>query len=213
MKGFDYSKLKESKFYDRLRPIGKALLVKGLFKIEYTGLENIPEDGGYIVASNHIHALDPVFIALGMKRQIHVMGKQELFKNPLIKAILTKLNGFPVVRGARDRQALDYAVRIIREKMILGMFPEGTRSKTFTPARAKAGVALIAKEAKADILPVAIYNDKKMKSGSKITVRFGKPIPFEELGLNDESTKEELRASANNVMDKIVALWEEGHCE
>lgn len=212
MKGFDYSKLQEKKLYDRLKPLGRTI-VKCFFKVEYTGLENIPAEGGYIIASNHIHALDPVFIGLGMERQIHVMGKQELFKNPIIKFFLTKLNGFPVVRGARDRQALDYAVRILNEKMILGMFPEGTRSKTFTPARAKGGVALIANEAKADVLPVAIYNDKKMKRGSKVTVRFGKLIPYEELGLNSESTKDELRASANGVMDKIVALWEEGHCE
>ncbi len=212
MKGFDYSKLKERKIYDRVKPLGRAI-IKCFFKVEYTGLENIPAEGGYIIASNHIHALDPVFIGLGMEKQIHVMGKQELFKNPIIRFFLTLLNGFPIVRGARDRQALDYAVRIIKEKMVLGMFPEGTRSKTFTPARAKGGIALIAKEAKADILPVAIYNDKKMKRGSKVTVRFGKPIPFAELGLNDENTNDELRASANNVMDKIVALWEEGHCK
>lgn len=213
MKGFDYSKLSEGKTYDKLRPLGKKI-INCFFKVEYTGLENIPENGGYIIAANHVHALDPVIIGLGIEnKQIHVMGKQELFKNPIAKAALTKLNGFPVVRGTRDRQALDYAVRIINEGMILGMFPEGTRSKTFTPAKAKAGVALIAKEAKADVLPVAIYNDKQMKKGSKITVRYGKPIPFAELGLNDESKNDELRAAAGAVMDKIVALWEEGHCE
>lgn len=212
MKGFDYSKLKEGKTYDRLKPLGKKI-VKGFYEVEYVGVENLPAEGGYILAANHIHALDPLMIALGMERQIHFMGKQELFKNPFIKAALKTVNGFPIVRGGRDKEALDYAVRILDEGMILAMFPEGTRSKTYTPASAKGGISLIARQAKADVVPVSVYNNEQMKKHSKVTIRFGKPIPFAELNLNDESKKDELRASAAFVMEKIVALWEEGHCE
>lgn len=213
MKGFDYSVIAESKTYDKLRPIGKTV-EKMLYKIEYVGVENIPADGGFILASNHMHALDPVFIGCGIEnRQLHFMGKKELFENPIAKYFLTKLNGFPIVRGGADSEALDYAIRVVKEGHILGIFPEGTRSKTYKPARAKNGVALIAKEAKADVLPVSIYTSDDMKKHTKLTVRFGEVIPYEKLGLSEECSREEIRTCAQNIMAEIVKLWEMGHCE
>lgn len=213
MKGFDYSEVKEGNLYEVMRPVGIAL-EKMLYKVEYIGMENIPENGGFILASNHVHALDPVFIALGMKnRQLHFMGKKELFENPIVKFFLSKLNGFPIVRGGADSEALNYASRIVKEGYVLGMFPEGTRSKDYKPARAKSGVAVIAKEAKADILPVAIYTSDDMKKGTKLTIRYGEVIPFEKLGISDDSSRDEIRGCAQNIMDEIIKLWEMGHCE
>ena len=213
MKGFDYSEVKEGNLYEVMRPVGIAL-EKMLYKVEYIGEENIPEKGGFILASNHVHALDPVFIALGMKnRQLHFMGKKELFENPIVKFFLSKLNGFPIVRGGADSEALNYASRIVKEGYVLGMFPEGTRSKDYKPARAKSGVAVIAKEAKADILPVAIYTSDDMKKGTKLTIRYGEVIPFEKLGISDDSPRDEIRGCAQNIMDEIIKLWEMGHCE
>ena len=213
MKGFDYSKVTEGTFYDKMRPVGVAL-ENMLYKIEYVGTENIPEKGGFILASNHVNALDPVGIALGMKkRQLHFMGKKELFENPISKFFLSKLNGFPIVRGGADSEALNYAIRIVKEGYVLGIFPEGTRSKDFKPARAKSGVAVIAKAAKADVLPVAIYTSDDMKKGSKLTIRYGEIIPYETLGLNDESSKEEIKGCAQYIMGEITKLWEMGHCE
>ena len=213
MKGFDYSKVTEGGLYDAMRPVGK-LIENMLYKIEYVGEENIPENGGFILASNHVNALDPVFIALGMKkRQLHFMGKKELFENPLIKFFLSKLNGFPIVRGGADSEALNYAIRIVKEGYVLGIFPEGTRSKDYRPARAKSGVAVIAKEAKADILPVAIYTSDDMKKGTKLTIRYGEVIPYEKLGITEESSREEIRECAQTVMSEITKLWEMGHCE
>ncbi len=213
MKGFDYSKITEGGLYDTMRPVGK-LLGKMLYKIEYVGTENIPESGGFILASNHVNALDPVGIALGMKnRQLHFMGKKELFENLVTKFFLSKLNGFPIVRGGADSEALNYAIKVVKEGYVLGIFPEGTRSKDFKPARAKSGVAVIAKEAKADILPVAIYTSDDMKKGTKLTIRYGEVIPYESLGINEESSREEIRGCAQTVMAEITKLWEMGHCE
>lgn len=213
MKGFDYSEIKDSKTYDKLRPVGKAV-AKLLYKIEYVGLENVPEDGGFILASNHMNALDPVFIGLGLEgRQLHFMGKKELFENPISKWALSKLNGFPIVRGGADTEALEYAIRIPKEGHILGIFPEGTRSKTFKPARAKSGVAMIAKEAGTDVLPVSIYTSDNMKKGTKLTIRFGEIIPYDKLGFTEEGSREELKTCAKYIMDEITKLWEMGHCE
>ncbi len=214
MKGFDYSKVKEEEeFYDNLRPLGLKI-VNSLHKIEYVGIENIPAEGGFILASNHIKALDPVFIALGVKdRQIHFMGKKELFEKPVVRSLLAKMNGFPIVRGTADKEAVFYAERIVKEGKILGIFPEGTRSKDYKPARAKSGIGLIAREAKADVLPVSIYNCDDMKKGSKLTIRFGELIPYENLGFTCDDSREEVKACAKLVMDEIKKLWEMGHCE
>lgn len=214
MKGFDYSKVKEEgELYEKLRPLG-IKITNALYDIEYIGTENIPAQGGFILASNHIKALDPVFIALGVKdRQIHFMGKKELFEKPIVRDFLKAANGFPIVRGGADKEALDYAERVVKEGKILGIFPEGTRSKDYKPARAKSGVALIAKEAKADILPVSIYNCDNMKKGTKLTIRFGEVIPYEKLGFTEEGSREEVKACAKFIMSEIVKLWGMGHCK
>ncbi len=214
MKGFDYSaEIKDSGLYEKLRPVGKTL-EQMLYKIEYVGTENIPENGGFILASNHINALDPVFIAVGMeKRQLHFMGKKELFENPVVKYFLTKLNGFPIIRGAADTAALDYAIRVVKEGNVLGIFPEGTRSKDYKPARAKSGVAMIAHQTKAPVLPVSLYTSDNLKRHTKLTVRFGEVIPYENLGMSDDPTREETKECARFIMSEIVKLWEMGHCE
>ena len=71
----------------------------------------------------------------------------------------------------------------------------------------------IAKESKANVLPVSIYSADEMKKGTKLTIRFGELIPYEKLGFTEEGSREELKAAANYVMDEIVKLWEMGHCE
>lgn len=214
MKGFDYSvEIKDSKTYDKLRPLGASIINK-LYKIEYVGVENVPKEGGFILASNHMHALDPVFIGLAIKeRQLHFMGKKELFENPIAKFFLTKLNGFPIVRGSGDAEALNYAIRVVKEGGILGLFPEGTRSKDYKPARAKSGISMIAHKSKADILPVSIYTSDELKKHTKLTIRFGEVIPYEKLGLSDDASREEIKGSAKMIMGEIVKLWEMGHCE
>lgn len=213
MKGYDYSVLKERKIYDIVRPLGKVVY-GSQYKVEFVGQENIPENGGFILASNHMCAIDPIMIAVGVQnRQLHFMGKKELFENPLVKSILTLVNGFPIVRGGADSEALNYAIRIVKEGYILGMFPEGTRSKDHKPGRAKSGVAVIAKAAKADVLPVSIYSSDDMKKHTKITIRFGEIIPYEKLNISDDSSREEVKNCAKFIMNEITRLWEMGHCE
>lgn len=211
MKGFDYSTIKHSKFYDTFRPLGK-FLGKCFYEINYIGVENIPKEGGFILASNHIHAFDPGAIGLAIEdRQLHFMGKKELFEKPLTRFLYTRLNGFPVVRGGADSEALNFAIRIVKEGHILGIFPEGTRSDDQKPKRAKSGIARIARASHANVLPVAVINTDGLKKHTKYTVRFGELIPYEQLGLTDDGGKEELKNASDFVMSKIVELWEEGH--
>jgi 1-acyl-sn-glycerol-3-phosphate acyltransferase len=104
-------------------------LLHGVFRLQVTGLENIPA-GGAVLAANHISNFDPwpLGIPLWPRRQLYFMGKAELF-NPVLAPILRGAGAFPVRRGEHDVQAIETAVRLCREGKIVAMFPEGTRQK------------------------------------------------------------------------------------
>lgn len=88
------------------------------------------------------------------KRHVYFMAKEEIFKNRLATWFFAKqLGAFPVKRGAGDTGALDTARRIVEEGKLLGIFPEGTRSKDGRLGRAKSGAALIAAQTGASVLP------------------------------------------------------------
>ena len=209
---FDYSVVKDRKYYDIVKGPCKFLLKLGL-RIKCEGVENIPKEGAFILASNHIHFVDPAVLLANFPRPIHFMAKVEAFKYKITAFLLTQLNTFPVSRGRSDKASIDYAVKLIENGCVMGIFPEGTRSKDLKPHKAKAGVALIARQTKADILPCSIYCDKKGGLFRKVTVRYGKLIKFEELGLTEESSTRELREATDRIMGDIVALWEEKHCD
>lgn len=206
---FDYSKIKDHALYPFLM-FCTLIVSKICFRVKYIGKENVPKHGKVIIAANHICFWDPVFVGSSMIRPVHAMGKEELFRNPFWGWVLTQLNAFPIRRGSSDRESFQFAIRLLESEKILGIFPEGTRSKTYKPSTAKAGVSLIAKTAQADVVPVAIYSGgKKVRPfRTKVTVVFGKPIPYAELGISTGKASE-LRGAARKIMDAIRALWEE----
>ena len=72
---------------------------------------------------------------------------------------------------------------------------------------------MISHQAKASVLPVSVYNRDEMKKKSKITIRFGELIPYENLGMSEDASREEIKGCAKMIMEKIVKLWGMGHCE
>lgn len=211
MNEFDYSTVKEYRFFNLIIPVLK-LVSKIIFRIRFVGKENVPKTGGIIIASNHYNTFDPGFISVSMVRKIHYMTKEEKFAKPYPNWLYTHVNAFPIKRGESDKKAVEYSNKIVQEGYALGIFPEGTRSEDCVPKAPKAGVALIAREAKADVIPVSIYSDGKAKLFSKITVRFGKPIPYESFGFTDTGKSSELKAASRLIMNEIVKLWEAKHC-
>ncbi len=209
---FDYSVVKDRKCYDIVKSPCKFLLKLGL-RIKCVGVENIPKEGAFILACNHIHFADPAVLLANFPRPIHYMAKAEAFKNPIAAWLLTHLNTFPVSRGRSDKASINYAVKLIENGHVLGIFPEGTRSKDLKPHAAKAGLALVARQTKADILPCSLYCEKKGGLFRKITVRYGELIKYEDLGITEDGSTRELREAANKIMDEIVDLWEEKHCD
>ncbi|MBR5273005.1 MAG: 1-acyl-sn-glycerol-3-phosphate acyltransferase [Clostridia bacterium] len=210
-KGFDYSKIRYYKLYPIARAIAK-IVVKLLFRVKYVGKENIPQSQGYILASNHISLLDPVVSAIAVKDRIFYMGKAELFDNKLVGYFMTHFQGFPVNRNRGDLSAIEYAINVVKENNVLGIFPEGTRSKDGKPLSPKAGIAMIANKTGADVLPVSVYCEGKVRPFKKITVRFGELIKNDELVIENGKASE-LKRATHIVMDKIVDMWEEGHCK
>ncbi|MBR5559478.1 MAG: 1-acyl-sn-glycerol-3-phosphate acyltransferase [Oscillospiraceae bacterium] len=163
-------------------------LFRLMFHLEFYGQENIPEKGGYILVSNHRSGYDPLFLSVGSPKHVHYMAKQELIELPIIGWIIKKAGGFGVSRGTGDTGAVDTAVNYLKNGEIVGIFPEGTRSRTGKPLRPKSGVAHIAKMSGADILPCCVSINGKCRLGCTIKVRYGKLIPYEELGLDGEGS-------------------------
>ena len=210
---FDFSAPRESRLYDVFRP-----LAKGFISLRYCvtsfGEENIPQKGAFILAANHISALDPVMIISRCPRTLHFMAKDELFKNPVFASFLKKMNVFPVKRQTSDKRALEFAKRIISSGWVLGIFPEGSRIKDASPKRAKNGVSYLAAKTKADVLPVSIYKAPGVrKLRPQITIRFGKLIKNSELGFSEEYSQQKIRESSEKIMSAITALWALKHGE
>ena len=176
------------------------------YKIEYTGKENVPNGGGYIIICNHLSNIDPIVIAGAVKEPIHYMAKAELFKNPFLAFIFKHVNAFPVERGKGDTSAIDISVKLIADSKIVGIFPEGTRSKDGNPLRPKSGAALVAKMTNADVLPCGIIYENKGKFRSKVKVNIGNIIPYEQLGFTEEQNARELKVATKTMFGKVLSL-------
>lgn len=177
-----------------------------ILRTRVIGLENIPKDGAFILAANHVSNWDPPFLGTFMEREVCYMGKEELFKNPIMAAICRGLHVFPVKRGAADKTAIKTAVKILKDGKCLGIFPEGTRSKTGKLGKAEPGVSLIAAMTKAPIIPAAIINTEKIFSKEKffprLAVVYGTPLKF----TGSTKDKEALAEFAQSIMKEIARL-------
>ena len=199
--------MKMSPFYR----FGRGLLMpfyKLLFWYKINGRENVPDDGAYIVCSNHLSNNDPVLLGLAMKRQVFYMAKAELFRNPIAGWVIRHLGAFPVNRGAGDGKAINEAEQIVKDGKLLGIFIEGTRSKTGEFLRPKSGASIIAHQMNVPVIPVCITpKNKKIRVFQPVKISIGKPITPKELGL-DKGTPEEYRNSSRKIMAEIKKLRE-----
>lgn len=182
--------------------------IRLFIKVEYFGAENIPNKKGYILCANHTSIADMFAIAVPFRCQIHYMAKGELFKFAPIRWFFRALGTFPVQRGKGDTAAVDKACAVVENGGVLGIFPEGTRSKTGEVGKAKSGAALIAMRTKSDILPVSIhYSTGTFKLFCKATVRVGKIIEYKP-NEEGETQRAEIRRISNAMMSEIKNMWE-----
>ena len=166
----------------------------------------MPKDGALILAANHISNWDPPFLATSLDREVHYMAKEELFVNPIFSAAIKNLHAFPVKRGTADRNAIKHAIKVLKDDACLGLFPEGTRSKTGELGKAETGVAIITAMSKAPVLPAAIIGTNKIFSKDKLfpelILVFGTPMTFS----GSTKDKESMEQFSQSIMNEIASL-------
>lgn len=195
--------MKDSKLYRVVVTIISPF-VRILYRLKVVGRENIPDENGVIICPNHTSNADPVVLAVSLKRQIYFMAKAELFKNKILGRLFRTVGAFPVERGKKDSSAIDTAEEILVSGKQLGLFIEGTRSKTNDFLRPKTGCAMIAYKTGATILPVCITgaNEHKVKIFKKNIISIGKPITLAQLNIK-EGTGKEFRDASRFIMENI----------
>ena len=181
--------------------------------IEVRGLENVPREGPFVLASNHLNDADPGVLATRMPRRLVFMTKAELFRVPLLTQFLRAYGAFPVRRGEADLSALRRSNEVLKAGLALVLFPEGTRAgKRASLGQAWPGAGLIALRNKVPILPCAITGSQDMAMPlmflrvlrrRQVTLTIGKPF---ELAQPSRINAESSAAGAAEVMRRIAAL-------
>ncbi len=184
-----------------------------LFRLRAFGREHVPDTGPLIVASNHASFLDPPAIGVGVwNRQVRFMARDSLFRVPVLGWILRRVGVIPLRRESGDVAALRTGLRVLKDGGVLGVFPEGTRSRDGRMQRARGGVGFLILKSGVPVVPAyidgayrALPKGRLLVRPTRITVRFGEPIQPEEFtgfGRGQEAY-EQVGAL---VMERIAAL-------
>ncbi|MDE0428488.1 MAG: lysophospholipid acyltransferase family protein [Caldilineaceae bacterium] len=194
--------------------------IRPLFcSLQVEGVENVPPEGGVVLACNHPGGLDSFILGFTCPRQVYYMAKRELFNvHPVMTYLLYRIGAFPINRGASDTAAIEFSIKLVREGRVLGMFPEGTRNRGKPLRRGKSGAVRIAIEADAPVVPVTVlgiphlhrhwYNPFRR---TRIAVRFGQPFHFSSGTVEDvaEYTHEVMRAMARMMPPELRGHYSE----
>ena len=185
------------------------------FRIRVYGREYLPRDRGFVIAPNHLSAIDPVFVVLARLwgRRLLVLGKEEIFEvNPFFSWFLHYVGVVAVHRGKGDTDVLDDAVEQVRAGRGMLIFPEGTRSHTGQPGKPKSGAFVVASAAGVDMIPCRIlYSTGHMRLFCRVRVCFGPPIPAEQLYLGEHRSASRLRECKQLLLDAWEKLYNEHH--
>jgi 1-acyl-sn-glycerol-3-phosphate acyltransferase len=174
------------------------------YRLRPRGLENLPQEGGFVLACNHVSSFDPWPLGLPLwpKRQLRFMAKSELYWWPLT-IVLNGAGAFPVRRGQRDTQAIATAVDLVREGNVVAMFPEGTRRtkglvKKFE-ARPRTGAARIALDGGVPLVPAAVAGTDGLTRLAQLRVAYGPPVDIDDL------RQEDVSKVAHEATDRLMA--------
>ena len=198
--------------YHVLRVVA-IVVAKLTTRAELIGVENIPSDPPYLVATNHLSAFDIPLLASIFPHAIRALAAIEHRSNPLYAPILVGSGAIWVRRGEVDRQALREALAVLQGGEVLGIAPEGTRAdKSHALQRGKAGAAYVATRANVPIVPVGIAGTEKIKSSllqlhrPKVRVAIGEPFHLPESG---HVRSQKLHEYTSLIMQRIASLLPE----
>lgn len=145
-----------------------------LIGLRVEGLQHVPASGALLVVANHLHNADPILLSVAFPRPLHFMAKKELFTIPVVGWVIRRVGAFPVDRGKADRGAIRRAEATLAAGIAVGMFPEGTRSRTASMGRAHPGAALLALRADVPVLPVTIVGSERLPLNGTSVPRRGR---------------------------------------
>ena len=187
-----------------------------LFRPKVTGLRNVPTNGAVIIASNHLSFSDSIFMPLVVPRNVTFLAKSEYFTSPGLAGFIKKLTFIalgqvPIDRsgGKRSEAALLTGLRLLKEGHCIGIYPEGTRSPDGRLYKGRTGIARLAIESGAPIIPVAMFNTAEIQPTGQVVpkVRRVEMVFGEAIYLNGDSTDQVLlRTLTNQLMEKIAQL-------
>jgi 1-acyl-sn-glycerol-3-phosphate acyltransferase len=188
-----------------------APVLYGLYRLRARGRGNLPAEGGFVLACNHVSSFDPWPLGLPLwpTRYLRFMAKSELYWFPMT-LLLRNAGAFPVHRGQRDTVAIETAVGLARAGHVVAMFPEGTRrTKGLVKrheARPRSGAARIALEAGVPLVPAAVKGTDKLTRLGALRVAYGEPVPIDDL--RDRELGEAAREATTRLMERILELEE-----
>ena len=187
-----------------------------LFRPRVKGLRNVPSTGPVIIASNHLSFSDSIFMPLVVPRKVTFLAKSEYFTSPGAKGFLKKitfhaLGQVPVDRsgGRRSEDALITGLQVLAGGACIGIYPEGTRSPDGRLYKGRTGIARLAIESGAPVIPVAMFDTEKIQPTGTVVPKvmpvkmiFGKPLYF----TGDSTDLQLLRQATDEIMSTIQAM-------
>jgi 1-acyl-sn-glycerol-3-phosphate acyltransferase len=206
-------------FYWVLKSVIVGPFLRRVFRPWVTGMENVPKKGGAILASNHLSFIDSVILPIELDRRISFLAKAEYFtgkgiKGWAIRSFMLATGQLPIDRsgGKASEAALNTGLAVLRRGELLGIYPEGTRSRDGRLYRGRTGIARMVVEGEVPVIPVAMIDtEKAMPIGSRlpkvhrIGIVIGKPLDFSRFaGL--EGDRFILRSITDEIMYELGKL-------
>jgi 1-acyl-sn-glycerol-3-phosphate acyltransferase len=207
-------------FYWIMKTLVAGPLLRALFRPRLEGLGNIPATGPVILASNHLSFIDSVILPLVMRRRIYFLAASSYFERRglggwAVGRFLRATGMIPIDRsgGWASEASLRAGMTVLTAGRVLGIYPEGSRSRDGRARRGRTGVARLALESGAPVVPVAmIGTDEVMPSGGgggvrirRIGISFGEPLDFAEFAAR-EPDRATLRTMTDRIMLAVVAM-------
>ncbi len=180
-----------------------SAVIRMLFKVRVAGAENVPKDGGAILAVNHKSNWDVIAVGTTCGRKLSFMAKSEMFDTKLKSKFFSALGAFPVKRGMGDIGAVKTSLAILKQGNMMLMFPEGKRVRGGKRVRAKTGAVMIANRSEVPVIPVNISTEYKFRK--PLTVTYGEPIYYKKSDFGKISS-ENLQELSDKLLDRIMEI-------
>lgn len=185
-------------FYDFARWAFRSF-ARLFYGLKVSGHQNMPLDGGVVIACNHFSSLDPPIVGVSVPREIHFMAKQELFDRPASRLLMLGLRAFPVRRGGSDTSAIRAALRRLRDGLAVGIFIQGTRNAG--DVAALDGAAFLALRSGSTLVPTAVWRE-----GRAFRVHFGEPLDLSAADLKPAEVTARLSEAINGFLPPAMQM-------